>query len=80
MKPKTIIKSITRVTDIHLGILYRDAWLISGLQAIAIKIDNKNGTIMALAALMPAKTTITAAVITMTLAVEDFSSIVLSAR
>jgi hypothetical protein len=75
-----IINSITKVTDSQRGILYRDARLISGLHAIAINIDNKNGTIMVLAALIPAKTTTTAAVITKALAVEDFSSIRFSAK
>ena len=51
------MSSITKTTDTALGILYWLAQLIIGLHDIAIKIDNKNGTTMALAAFMPAKTT-----------------------
>jgi hypothetical protein len=74
MKPITSIISITRVTDAQRGILYLLAQLISGLQAIAIKADNRNGTIMTLAALIPARTIMTQAITIIAFAMGDLIS------
>tara|TARA_R110002167_G_scaffold1441_29_gene6950 strand:- start:1368 stop:1709 length:342 start_codon:yes stop_codon:yes gene_type:complete len=56
INPKTTIISITNTTAIERGTFLLMAHVTTGLQAIAIKSDNKNGTTITLAALIPAKT------------------------
>ena len=63
INPKTTIISMTNTTATARGNLYLFAQLMIGLQAIAIKTDNKNGTTMALAALKPANITTIQAII-----------------
>jgi aspartyl aminopeptidase len=54
INPNTTIISITKITAMALGNLCWFAHVIIGLQAIAIKTDNKNGTTIVVAAFTPA--------------------------
>jgi hypothetical protein len=51
------ISSITKVIDSHLGTPNFEVQWITGLHAMAMKIERKNGTIIVLAAFIPAITT-----------------------